>query len=56
VGQENPREPIDAAVQKLLPRLANGLGCLHISAQIAAVQTSDVGLSFIDVSPQRCGV
>jgi hypothetical protein len=36
--------------------LANGLGCLHISAQIAAMQTSDVGLSFIDVSPQRCGV
>jgi hypothetical protein len=31
--------------------LANGLGCLQISAQ-----TSDVGLSFIDVSPQRCGV
>jgi hypothetical protein len=38
-----------------LPGLANGLRCLHISAQIAAVQTSDVGLSFIDVSPQRSG-
>jgi hypothetical protein len=33
----------------VLPGLANGLGCLHISAQTAAVQTSDVGLSFIDV-------
>jgi hypothetical protein len=43
-------------IQPCLAGLANGLGCLHISAQIAAVQTSDVGLSFIDVSPQRCGV
>jgi hypothetical protein len=43
-------------IQPWLTGLANGLGCLHLSAQIAAVQTSDVGLSFIDVSPQRCGV
>jgi hypothetical protein len=35
------------AGRKVLPGLANGLGCLHISAQIAAVQTSDVGLSFM---------
>lgn len=40
----------------MLLGLANGLRCLHICAQIAAVQTSDVGLSFIDISPQRCGV
>ena len=44
------------AGRKVLPRLANGLRCVHISTQIPAVQTSDVGLSFIDVSPQRCGV
>jgi hypothetical protein len=44
------------AGRKVLPGLANGLRCLHISTQIAAVQTSDVGLSFIDVSPQRRGV
>jgi hypothetical protein len=34
-------------IQPCLAGLANGLGCLHISAQIAAVQTSDVGLSFM---------
>jgi hypothetical protein len=39
-----------------LAALTNGLGCLHISAQIVALQASDEGLSFIDVSTQRCGV
>jgi hypothetical protein len=43
------------AGRKVLPGLAIGLRCLHISAQIAAVQTSDVGLRFIDISPQCCG-
>lgn len=42
-------------IQPCLAGLANGLGCLHICAQIAALQTNDVGLSFIDISPQRCG-
>jgi hypothetical protein len=44
------------AGRKVLAGLANGLRCLHISTQIPAVQTSDMDLSFIDVSPQRCGV
>jgi hypothetical protein len=40
----------------VLPGAANGLRCLRISTQIASAQTSDVGLSFIDVAPQRGGV
>lgn len=44
------------AGREVLPDLPNGMGCLHFFAQIAALQASDVGLSFIDISPQRCGV
>jgi hypothetical protein len=44
------------AGRKVLPGLANGLRCLHSSTQIAALQTNDVGLSLIDVSPQCCGL
>jgi hypothetical protein len=42
--------------RKVLPGLANGLRCLHSSTHIEALKTSDVVPSFIDVSPQRCGV
>ena len=31
--------------------LANGLRCLYVSAQVAAMQMGDVGLSLGDVSP-----
>jgi hypothetical protein len=40
----------------VLPGLTNGLKCPHTSTQITALQTNDVGLRFIDVSPQCCGV
>jgi hypothetical protein len=38
-------------IQPCIAGLANGLRCLYVSAQVAAVQMSDVGLSFVDVSP-----
>jgi hypothetical protein len=42
----------DGAARIVLPGLANGLKCPHTSTRIAALQTNDVGLRFIDVSPQ----
>lgn len=36
----------------VLPGLANGLKCPHASTRIAALQTSDVGLRCVEVSPQ----
>ena len=33
-----------------------GLRCLHRSTQVAALQTGDVALRFVDVSPQCCGM
>jgi hypothetical protein len=35
---------------------AKGLRCLHRSTQVAALQTGDVALRFVDVSPQCCGM
>lgn len=43
-------------IQPWLAALTSGSGCLHICAQIVALQTSDEGLSFIDIPTQRCGV
>lgn len=45
-------QPCLASLANGLTGLANGLRCVHISAQVAALQMGDVGLSFIDVSPQ----
>ena len=57
MGQEYTRHTCSTRLLwNILPGLARGFRFLHISAQIAAVQTSDVGLSFVDVSAQRCGV
>ena len=38
-------------IQPCVAGLANGLRCLYVSAQVVAVQMSDVRLSFVDVSP-----
>lgn len=46
-----PEPPTSKLIQPCIAGLANGLRCLYVSAQVAAVQMSDVGLSFVDVSP-----
>jgi hypothetical protein len=46
-----PEPPTSKLIQPCIAGLANGLRCLYVSAQVAAVQMRDVGLSLGDVSP-----
>ena len=43
------QEAFATHIRHVLAGLAKGLSCLHICAQVAALQMGDVGINFIDV-------